>query len=370
MTDKALITAAANQLKEANPSQGILVGFDGFVDEIIHLVSERQSATSFTRLEQMGIFAQRISDSAGKSCNIELLSIQTKLGGNGPILANTLVAQGFNVDYVGAIGANEIHPVFSDFATQCRHVVSIADPAHTHALEFFDGKVMMGKMETLNHVTWDAIIAKVGRDAFKQRLAQVELVACVNWTMLPFLNTIFHGLTSLLAELDERKLVFIDLADPRKRTASDLLTVLHLFTTMQASADVVLGLNEEESVQVSEVLDIFISDDLEKRARAIREKLGLHLVVIHPLKGAAVAFEGGSAWLSGPYASRPKLTTGAGDNFNAGFCNGLLSGLSPQQALASGVCTSGFYVRSARSPKRSELIEFMNRWVDMDLGEV
>ena len=52
-----------------------------------------------------------------------------------------------------------------------------------------------------------------------------------------------------------------------------------------------------------------------------------------------------SITMEGPYTSNPRLTTGAGDNFNAGFCLGQLLGLSPQQCLITGTGTSGFYVQ-------------------------
>lgn len=61
-------------------------------------------------------------------------------------------------------------------------------------------------------------------------------------------------------------------------------------------------------------------------------------------------------------SKKPKLTTGAGDNFNAGFVLGLMLGLSPDQALLTGMSTSGFYVRNAGSPKFEELIQFIEDW--------
>ena len=66
--------------------------------------------------------------------------------------------------------------------------------------------------------------------------------------------------------------------------------------------------------------------------------------------------------VEGPYTSNPRLTTGAGDNFNAGFCLGQLLGLAPQQCLVTGTGTSGFYVRNMRSPRFSELMDFLELW--------
>src|SRR5205085_2832581 len=78
------------------------VGFDGFVDEIIHAVNTRQTATEFTRLETISDFGARITEAAGRSTNIEVVRQNKKLGGNGPIMANALATLGLRVIYVGA----------------------------------------------------------------------------------------------------------------------------------------------------------------------------------------------------------------------------------------------------------------------------
>ena len=74
--------------------------------------------------------------------------------------------------------------------------------------------------------------------------------------------------------------------------------------------------------------------------------------------------------IKGPYTKTPKLTTGAGDVFNAGFCHGLLHGLTPEEAIATGVCSSGFYVRECHSATDQELIAFMQRWAAATCGAI
>jgi sugar/nucleoside kinase (ribokinase family) len=64
----------------------------------------------------------------------------------------------------------------------------------------------------------------------------------------------------------------------------------------------------------------------------------------------------------GPFCEKPRLTTGAGDNFNAGYVLGLLLGLEPEEALLTGMATSGFYVRNAKSPDFAELVGFIDNW--------
>jgi sugar/nucleoside kinase (ribokinase family) len=94
-------------------------------------------------------------------------------------------------------------------------------------------------------------------------------------------------------------------------------------------------------------------------AKAIREKLKIDTVVIHPTTFAAAADSTGAEHVAGPYVEKPKITTGAGDHFNAGFCLGRMLGFDLTASLQVGVGTSGFYVRQAKSPSVRDLVSFL-----------
>jgi sugar/nucleoside kinase (ribokinase family) len=68
--------------------------------------------------------------------------------------------------------------------------------------------------------------------------------------------------------------------------------------------------------------------------------------------------------VDGPWDPKPLISTGAGDHFNAGFCLGRLLGLNLEMSLLAGVTSSGFYVRTAQSPRIEDLIEFLQNWPD------
>ena len=83
-------------------------------------------------------------------------------------------------------------------------------------------------------------------------------------------------------------------------------------------------------------------------------------MVIHPRRGAAAATDNGeSRRFAGPFVKQPKISTGAGDHFNSGFCLGRVLGFSLEESLCTGVATSGYYVRNAQSPSAKELSEFV-----------
>src|SRR5215510_2530158 len=102
------LLAAAPQI----PKSRMLVGFDGFVDTIIHVVKTRHSPVKYDRYDTMRDWAQRIDAASGISANFEMMTQMVKLGGNGPIMANALDAFGFRVGYIGNLGKPAIHPVF------------------------------------------------------------------------------------------------------------------------------------------------------------------------------------------------------------------------------------------------------------------
>ena len=372
MTDKkVLVNRVADAIAQTPADKNVLIGFDGFIDEIIRLVDTRHSVDSFSPIATITGFGERVTAAAGMSCNIEMVQEQIKLGGNGPIMANNLVEQGYGVSYCGALGADgKINPVFTDFTDRCQEVITLCDPGYSEALEFDDGKVIMGKMTSLAKVNWESVLEQLPEDTLAAMIENVDLIGCVNWTMLPNMNSILKGLGGLLAKRSRRAKLFIDLTDPRKRSKQDIAEVLQILKELQSGVDVILGLNEDESNQVAKVLFGCEGDDLTARAQKIRTDLGLFQVVVHPTRSAAVASAEGEWFVEGPFTPKPKLTTGAGDNFNAGYCNGLLSGLDPEACLVTGVCSSGFYVRNCRSANRNEYAEFIQSWAEAGCGEM
>lgn len=347
-------------------SKRVLAGLDGFVDTIVSPVALRSGpGEAFTPLTTIPEFGQRVLGAAGKSANIELYPRMQKLGGNGPIMAAAMRSAGLSVTYIGALGGSAVHPVFQSFAETCK-VVSLCDPAQTTAIEFHDGKLMLGQMKSLDEVTYDRLLAVMGEGGLRDAVSRADLVALTNWTMINGMTEIFRRLLEqLLPTLPggERSF-FFDLADPEKRSTADLREALALISRFERFGRVTLGLNFKEAQQVSAALDLVAANGesesaLCRQAADIRAKLDLSTVVVHPRASAACATAHGTAWVPGPYCETPLITTGAGDHFNAGFSTGQLLGMSAEACLVLGVSTSGFYVRTAVSPTLDDLETFL-----------
>lgn len=350
-------------------SKAGLVGFDGFIDKIRQPVSQRYGpGEDFTPIATIAEFGERIARAAGKSTNIELYPRLEKLGGNGPILANALLATGLKLRYIGALGKPDIHPLFRDLAEKTQ-AVSLAEPSITHALEFSDGKIMLGEMASLNEISFDAMMSQIGEGMFLDMLSRVDLLAMVNWTMVPQMSQIFQALLErvlpVLPPRDQR-IFYFDLTDPEKRSEGDINNVLQIIRRFQEWGSVTLGLNLKEGLAVARVLGLSPEEadesGLRKLTSKIRQTLQIDTVIVHPRDSAACATRDDDFWVPGPYTDTPLITTGAGDHFNAGYCLGQLIGASPLACLTTGVCCSGFYVRKGKSPSINDIDEFLRQW--------
>jgi hypothetical protein len=360
-------------LSKLNPEKlKIIVGFDGFIDEIIHVVDKRMDSENFKRIDTIEEFGNRIIRASGLSTNIELVPTIRKIGGNGPIMCNAFAMHNPSLTYMGALGYPSIDDVFKVMEDKAT-LYSFATNGHTDALEFDDGKLMLGKMQSLNNVTYENLIKAVGKEKFVELLSETDLFANVNWSMLPYLTELWEKLAKnilpILPTKAKKPYFFIDLADPEKREDEEIKSALELLKKFSDKFFVVLGLNKKEAYDIANVLNLFDDESLrhmqvslEDLNRALYEYLNIDCVVIHPIDRSCCVIDGEFYTEEGPYIAKPKLSTGAGDNFNAGFMLGLLLGLTPAQALLTGMSTSGFYVRNARSPKFDELYIFMKEW--------
>jgi sugar/nucleoside kinase (ribokinase family) len=187
-------------------------------------------------------------------------------------------------------------------------------------------------------------------------LGAADLIGFVNWTMLPYMSDVWEKLQGeLCPKLNgPRRRLFVDLADPEKREPADLRHALDLVVKFGRWFDVILGLNEKETHEVAKALGLDrpaeSPEALRELALAIHQRVPVQTLVVHPVAFALAVSASGVTMTSGPVTSSPLITTGAGDHFNSGYCLGKLLGLDDLDALLTGVSTSGFYVRSAKSP--------------------
>ncbi len=344
----------------------MVLGFDGFIDEIIHVVDKRRDFEHFTRIDTIADFAERIKRASGLSTNIELYPAHKKMGGNGPIMCNALSQHNADITYIGALGDPSIDDIFKTMPVNV-DLISLANFGHTDALEFDDGKLLFGKMASLNDVTYERMVERIPEDKLVSFLDYTDLFATVNWSMLPNLTDIWDKIAeNILPKLDtpeKKPIFFVDLADPEKREDKEIRSALKSLKNFKDAFTFVLGLNKKEAFDIHTLIFGDTTDKtLASVAKELAEFIETDALVIHPVDRSGVYYKGAYYEENGPYVKKPKLTTGAGDNFNAGFVLGLLLDLSPDEALLVGMGTSGYYVRHAKSPTFAELIAFIDAW--------
>lgn len=362
--------AAWLSVKDASGIRAV-IGFDGYVDEVVYVVDKRFDALNYTRVTTLKEYGNRIAASSGLSSNVEIVSVSKKLGGNGPILANALVQFGTRLSYVGALGYPDIHPVFHDMAGRCVSVHSISNPSSTDAMEFEDGKIIRSKLTPFLELTFEAVKQKVGLEQLARLIDECSLIGFENWSMAPYSEQIWKGIYDealpLLKNETKSKVLFFDIADPAIRPVEDLRSAMETISRFSEAFRVILGLNLREAVQVANAFGGSFECsgyDLQKIAEYIKRFVNTDTLVVHPLGESCCMTADGFFQRSGPYCSKPTLTTGAGDNFNAGFLLGLCLGAEPAKALLLGMAASGFYVRNARSADFKEIVQFLISWAD------
>jgi len=345
------------------------IGFDGFIDEIVHVVDNRQDINNYTKVKTIENYGRRLMAGSGLSTSIEIVPVFRKFGGNGPNFADPLKLFGVKIVYVGCIGKDALDPVFNELMEGMEYI-GLADPGFSQCFEFDDGKVIVSKPGSLNEVTPESLVAKLGDERLLDLLCESKLIAMNNWTMIPYMSEIWEMILNDYApRMRERcditeKIILIDLADPEKRTPEDMnrmLAILGKYT--KAGFRTVLGLNKKEACEFCEIngkkIEDYSGHPLEDICRFVAGLSDLTCLVVHPVDRAAMIENGEYFETPGPFCEKPLLTTGAGDNFNAGFVYGYIHGFDPVDSLRCGVGTSGFYVRNARSPKLTELAEFV-----------
>lgn len=349
----------------AAPLPSVAIGFDGFVDEMIRLVGERQGLDRYTAVPTIAAFGQLVSAAAGHSSLREIVVTAVHPGGCAINMGDGLAGLGLKVDCFATLG-DPLHAAFRPVTDRFRSTHTWGrEPGRTLAYEFSDGKLMFSSVTQLADFTAAHVSALLKDGVYAAAGRQAGLIAMTNWTLYPFMTDVWRLLqTEVFAHFTHRPSFFIDLVDPSSRSAADILAMLETLNGFEASGPLTLGLNGNEANILARLLGLPGCDEADPEttrllAAALAVRLAISEVVIHHIKSAAVAGPDGSAVMWGPFCAQPRKSTGAGDRFNAGYALGCLLALPPAERLLCAAAASGFFVREARSATRGELADFL-----------
>lgn len=345
------------------PAKFTTLGFDGFIDIVVKVIRQKdaESSTYFDSAQELG---QYMIEKGEKNFSIELEALTTKLGGNVPITANALGQLGLQVSCIGSLGYPAVHPVFKQMSPNC-HLYSFADPGASNVLEFQKGKIMLAEMKSLNEIKWEFIKETIGVNLLIELFSKSDLLALLNWSELDNSTEIWKGLLKdILPNITRKKkpFGFFDLSDCSRRSRHSILEAMQLLRSFSMYYDVVLSLNLNEATIIYSTLTNKEQAKSEtEMCETIFQRLGIHMVVIHQSAFAIAHNKTGSFKANSFPINNPVISTGAGDNFNAGFCAGMLMDLDPQTSLAIGHATSNLYMQSGQSPTVDALLNFLSK---------
>ncbi|MFP4261698.1 MAG: PfkB family carbohydrate kinase [Opitutales bacterium] len=367
-----LLEAFANKMsKPVREDLSGICGFDGFID-------------TFIRLEQpasMAEFGPKVAAAAGIAASYPARHLGDKFGGNGPLYAsglNDIYDGQVDVTYIGAMGRESILPIYREaLEGKTKHLYSLADPAHSDCLEFTDGKVMLGDLAACAEITLERLLEVVGETALDAELKAADFIAAVNWGKLPHVGEIWSYLAQRSGQLGlPPKTVhcFMDLAEFEGRPKEAIQDLLDRLPAITAQFQTMLSFNLKEAWQMG----AFFGEEFNGRkdpesvaglAKALRARIDVDRIIIHPNDGAACASAENTVFVPGPFCKEPLISTGAGDNFGAGCLVAALQGLDDTGIVLAGNLASGHYVRSGRSATFGAMQQMLRAWQDGSLGE-
>jgi len=351
------------RLESGSQTAQALVGYDGYVDRICKAVKSRskEEVGYFPTLKDFG---DKMHFAAGKSAQVELVPVATKLGGNAPIMAMALARLNFQTMCLGTLGERHIHQVFHELE-EIAQVRSLGAPALTTALEFDDGKLILSDLSSFDQLDYDFIVERLGEGNLIQSYQSANLIAMVGWSNLPLARDFLESLSKVLIPQlgEEKRNFFFDLADTTRKSRADLLSMLESISYFNTKGSVTLGLNENEALHVHQVLlPGQKPENTTDLTYQLYEALGIDRILVHPVKCACLADTNGILCLDNRMVPDPRILTGAGDNLNAGFCLGLTMGMEKEACLILGMANSGAYIALGHSPDIHELIDYLKVW--------
>lgn len=311
----------------------LTVGFDGFIDTIVRPLKQAagqdRDAQCFTTIREFGEF---LAEKAEKSCSIELHTEARQLGGNLPFLSRAAGGLGLDVSCIGMLGTlQSVDPLFA--AIPCK-LYAFAPPGQSTCLEFDDGKVLMSEGCVLPSDAWQLVLQATDGKA-PALFQEADLLALVNWSELSFAQDLWQHVLDEVSKkpADRARFAFFDLCDVSRRTEAELEQVLRLIGCFSGYRTSILSLNENEALTAGQYLLNKVSD-LEKIAHQLHAIYGIDEVLIHTIRESILLTPRGTTRQSTNFVQKPRISTGAGDNFNAASCFAAVMGLSDEDRIA------------------------------------
>ena len=333
----------------------ILAGFDGFIDTIVKPL-RRFSANGepefFHTIDEFGVF---IAEHSHKSTSIQYEVLTKKPGGNMPNFVMAMDALPLYPTAIGMLSAEsgDIDPIFKELGKQ-RYSYLAAGPAT--ALEFNDGKIFLSPATIAGIDCDEKVFPRIEKafPLFSNAVANADLTAFLNWSELPFAQDLWNDIythTFDSAKTDKGRIVFFDLCDTGAKNLPEIEAVLSLIAKISARRKTILSMNKNETLDIyKKITGQSQSCSASEAAQLLFERITVDELVVHQHTESIALSAEGMVRKQCILNNNPKISTGAGDHFNAAYCLASLAGLPIAEKLTFANAYSGAYIAKGSGP--------------------
>lgn len=272
-----------------------------------------------------------------------------------PYLTRGAGILGLDVTSIGMMGGNgRVEEPFSNLPC---NPYSFAPPGESTCMEFRDGKVLLAPSYTLPSGGWDMILKATAGKAVDW-IRDADVLALVNWSELSFSHLLWertyeHGLKE--SDCNKHKIAFFDLCDISRKTNQEIDGVLKLIGRYSQKRRTILSLNENEALIIGQALGSAMQQ-LEKLGKGLRVQYKIDEILIHTRKKSLLLTNRGCYHRETIFVENPKLSTGAGDHFNAASCLGAVMELTEEQRLQFANQYTSLYVTTGKTPTLEQTV--------------
>ncbi len=347
-----------------NLSGKIVLGIDGFIDQVWQVVETRNTDNEYILIDRMQRFGEIIVNRKEGGLANELIKKRRSYGGftanTGKVLGNL----DLNTILLGMYGKEAIDKIFNELRKKCS-LISIGDPVISNILEFSDGKIMMPNLDELLNLRWKDLEDAIGDEELQRIFTDVDIVSMGYWSNMPAFDEFISKLNENYFQDRYPKSFFFDFANIKKRSFEALNHTFQVLAEMNDKIPVSLSLNEHEAILLfshygREFIDN--SEAVAASAAVIRNLTGLSEIIVHTPYYAVIASKSDGIGISiQDYCASPVITTGAGDTFNGGYIASCLGDLNVNERLAMANAATRFYICSGHAPDRDELLAEIKR---------
>lgn len=343
-----------------NISGKVLLGCDGFVDEVYQIVDVRQSQSEFTAMDNLREFGELIVKRADGGVGLEIVPKRRCSGGFTPNTGRVAAFMGLKPTLVGLYGSQLIDSAFEEFTENC-NLISLGDPALTLVFEFSDGKILMSALKSVANLTWTEFATFFGEEKLKELFADVDILGLGYWSLTPDFDNFLKGFVSQYGSGKRPRRMFFDFADIKKKSSESFLETLRLIKQFNDTIPMTMSLNEHEGAELFSrfgiVCDNGSPSEVASALTALRKEIGIDELVIHtPHYGAASCAADGEGFAMQELQTEVIRTAGAGDTFNGGYLCASLGSLPIKERLVIANAATAFFVTHATAPTKEEMI--------------